>query len=643
MAEDNPLTNKEAQPLIDKLLTQLRRSEAKTTKGQDAANKKFEKAVDAIEGLSDEQKKRANTAAVLEQTGYSKQSAMILAKSSEQLDMVKDRLSSLNETLEATGQDVSTNPEIMRLEAEKKSIEEFQKFGRNLDGFEKTFVKFAGGSFEEMKKSIEEGGDLTSAGIGKSLQQNLRGDFDRVLSFFGPAVGLLQQIPFLGTILTFIGQSLKSVLVRLALAAKDRIFSKKTDKKRLKIDETNLKINQKNAKIQEQQLRTQNKAAISGQTVLGGDDQPVEEGGGDEAKGGGSFRAASVFLGVAAAIGGIAGAGLSAAAVGMGIFAKGALRFAAAIAVGGLALGVGLTGVFGSFALGEKMGAFDGMEAFGKVNMLKVLGSMLGLATLMGVLGGIVTSGIGALIMGAGALAIMALVGTLVLMGKGLGNFAESILPFENMNIPRIKGNIQEMATVAPDIKALMDASSGSFFSFGDHPLKKLADALQPYEGDMGKTTKNLKDLKGALTNFELPQTTLGQALADFFGVGAIDQLNRLGEIEIKDGLGIEMSSLGNGVTTLSKALNNLDDTKLSNLKELSTALRGMNNVELNFGTVGVQSPALTSENDNMNGQTVFNNIVSSPISQTNNTVRQSYRATGARAVPTHIHNNTMK
>ena len=567
MAEDNPLTNKEAQPLIDKLLTQLRRSEAKTTKGQDAANKKFEKAVDAIEGLSDEQKKVANTAAVLEQTGYSKESAMILAKSSEQLDMVKDRLSSLNETLEATGQDVSTNPEIMRLEAEKKSIEEFQKFGRNLDGFEKTFVKFAGGSFEEMKKSIEEGGDLTSAGIGKSLQQNLRGDFDRVLSFFGPAVGLLQQIPFLGTILTFIGQSLKSVLVRLALAAKDRIFGKKTDKKRLKIDETNLKINQKNAKIQEQQLRTQNKAAISGQTVLGGDDQPVEEGGGDEAKGGGSFRAASVFLGVAAAIGGIAGAGLSAAAVGMGIFAKGALRFAAAIAVGGLALGVGLTGVFGSFALGEKMGAFDGMEAFGKVNMLKVLGSMLGLATLMGVLGGIVTSGIGALIMGAGALAIMALVGTLVLMGKGLGNFAESILPFENMNIPRIKGNIQEMATVAPDIKALMDASSGSFFSFGDHPLKKLADALQPYEGDMGKTTKNLKDLKGALTNFELPQTTLGQALADFFGVGAIDQLNRLGEIEIKDGLGIEMSSLGNGVTTLSKALNNLDDTKLSNLK----------------------------------------------------------------------------
>ena len=643
MAEDSPLTNKEAQPLIDKLLTQLRKSEAKTTKGQDAAGKKFEKAVDAIEGLSEAQAKRANTAAVLEQTGYSKESAMILAKSSEQLDIVKDRLATLRDTLEETNQDVSTNPQIMALEKEKESIEEFQKFGKNLSEFERNVVKVFGGGFEDLKRSVQEGGDLTVAGIGNSFKENLKGDFDRVLSFFGPAVGILQQIPFLGTILTFIGQSLKSVLIRLAMAAKDRIFGKKTDKKRLKIDETNLKINQKNAKIQEQQLRTQNKAAISGQTVLGGgDDQPTEAEG-DDGKAGGSFRAASVFLGVAAAIGGVAGAGLSAAAAGMGIFAKGALKFAAALAIGGLALGVGFTGIFGAFALGDKMGAFDGMEAFGKVNMLKVLGSMLGLATLMGVLGGIVTSGIGALIMGAGALAIMALVGTLVLMGKGLGDFAEGILPFEKMNIPRIKTNIQDMATVAPEIKELMDASSGSFFSFGDHPLKKLADALRPYEGDMGNTAKNLRELKSALTRFELPKTTLGEALRDFFGVGAIDQLNRLGEIEIKDGLGVEMSSLGNGVSVLSRALNNLDSTKVGHLKELSNALGRMNKVELNFGTVGVVTPALTSENGDMSGQTVINNVVSNPISQNNTTIRQSYMATGSKAVPSHIHYNSMK
>ena len=178
MAEDSPLTNKEAQPLIDKLLTQLRKSEAKTTKGQDAAGKKFEKAVDAIEGLSEAQEKRANTAAVLEQTGYSKESAMILAKSSEQLDIVKDRLATLRDTLEETNQDVSTNPEIMRLEAEKESIEEFQKFGKNLSGFEKNVVKVFGGGFEDLKKSIQDGGDLTVAGIGNSFKENLKGDFD---------------------------------------------------------------------------------------------------------------------------------------------------------------------------------------------------------------------------------------------------------------------------------------------------------------------------------------------------------------------------------------------------------------------------------------------------------------------------------
>ena len=103
------------------------------------------------------------------------------------------------------------------------------------------------------------------------------------------------------------------------------------------------------------------------------------------------------------------------------------------------------------------------------------------------------------------------------------------------------------------------------------------------------------------------------------------------------------MSSLGNGVSALSNALNNLDSTKIGHLKELSTALGRMNKVELNFGTVGVATPALTSENGNMNGQVINNTVVSQPISQNNTTVRQSYMATGARAVPSHIHYNSMK
>ena len=103
------------------------------------------------------------------------------------------------------------------------------------------------------------------------------------------------------------------------------------------------------------------------------------------------------------------------------------------------------------------------------------------------------------------------------------------------------------------------------------------------------------------------------------------------------------MSSLGNGVSVISKALSNLDSTKVGHLKELSNALGRMNKVELNFGTVGIQSPTFTSENGDMNGQTVINNVVSNPISQNNTTIRQSYMATGSKAVPSHIHYNSMK
>ena len=39
-----------------------------------------------------------------------------------------------------TGQDVNTSAEYKRLELEKKNLEELQKFGRNLSGFEKTLL-----------------------------------------------------------------------------------------------------------------------------------------------------------------------------------------------------------------------------------------------------------------------------------------------------------------------------------------------------------------------------------------------------------------------------------------------------------------------------------------------------------------------
>ena len=61
--EDKGLTSKEANSAINKILTQLRRSQAETTKGQMDAMKTFEKNLDAVKGLSDEQTPRAKRAA----------------------------------------------------------------------------------------------------------------------------------------------------------------------------------------------------------------------------------------------------------------------------------------------------------------------------------------------------------------------------------------------------------------------------------------------------------------------------------------------------------------------------------------------------------------------------------------------------
>ena len=171
------------------------------------------------------------------------------------------------------------------------------------------------------------------------------------------------------------------------------------------------------------------------------------------------------------------------------------------------------------------MGAFEGMEAFGKVNMLKVLGSMLGLATLMGVLGAIVSTGVGALIMGVGAI-VMALIGSLVVIGKGLGEFAESILPFEQMNVPRIKQNIYNFASISSEITELMNMSGGRGIitqAFSEHPLTELANALGHYESDMSKSIENLTSLKGALKDFKLPELpeselTIGGFFRGLFG-----------------------------------------------------------------------------------------------------------------------------
>tara|TARA_Y100000816_G_scaffold292525_1_gene288345 strand:+ start:4822 stop:6795 length:1974 start_codon:yes stop_codon:yes gene_type:complete len=640
--EDKGLSAKEQQSLVTKILTELRRSTAETTKGQENARKTFEEKLDNLDGVSDELKTIGKQAGMLEQSfGFTKEAALSIAKTTDALELTKKRMEEMESIAEQTGQDVQNSAEFKRLEIEKKSLEEQQKFGRNLSSFERGFVKFAGGTFEEMKKSLQEGGNLTQRGIIGEGLSDLKGDFDKVLAFLGPVGGFLQQIPLLGTILNFIGRQMKAVLVRLVLSAKERLID---GKKQNAIDTANLKIAQKGLKTDEQMVRNQTKQSMvqgTTTTAAGSDGGDSKQ---DDNRGGASFRAASVFLLTAAATGVTAGAGLTAAAAGMSAFATSAFKFAGALAVGGLALGVGLTGIFGSFALGDKMGAFEGMQEFGKVNMLKVLGSMLGLATLMGVLGAIVTTGVGALIMGVGAIAVMALIGTLVVIGKGLGEFAEGILPFESMNVPRIKHNIQQLATISEDIDTLMSLSSGRSFMetlFTNHPLADLADALSGYEQDMSIAINNLDQLKTALTDFKIPDVppsdrTVGAFFRGIFGEDFSGELKKISGVTVTQELGNNIGKLGEGLAKMGAGLKHITDDDVRRLDSVVNSIDDLaghgkhsKGVVLNFineiapaNLTPPEGEVTTGTNNNVNVQPMVSNNVSN--------ITRKFSATGS-------------
>ena len=624
---------------MERILREFKADNKKKLDEQLKANKEFLENVDAVKGLSESDADKIKRAGMLEQSfGFTREAAIGIAETTKSLNLVTERMEQIEDFANQTGQDVQNSAEYKALELQKKSLEELQKYGKNLSGFEKTFVKFAGGTFEEMKEAIKEGGKLTQQGIFSTLGDNLSSDFDRLLTFLGPIGGFLQQIPFLGTLLTFIGDQLKSVFVRLVISAKERLID---GKRQNAIDTENLRLTKKGLRNDEKVMRNQTKQSMVQGTTTVGDDVVAGGGQDDDAKGGGSFRAASIFLGVAAASGVAAGAGLTAAAAGMSAFATSAFKFAGALAVGGLALGVGLTGIFGAFALGDKMGAFEGMQEFGKVNMLKVLGSMLGLATLMGVLGGIVTTGVGALIMGVGALAVMALIGTLVVIGKGLGEFATSILPFETMNVPRMKQNIQQLASISGDIEELMKLKGGRGFfnqAFTDHPLEELANALSHYENDMSLAIKNLTSLKGALKDFKLPELpeselTFGAFFRGLFGEDFAGELEDIAGISLTEDLGTKMGALGDGLGKIGDGLNKVTEDNVSRLERIGEVvkdLRGNNRsggIEFNFNS---PTPNLKPEDATQVPPQQINTNVSPTVSTVNqNTVRR-FNATGS-------------
>ena len=550
------------------------------------------------------------------------------------IDVLDESISEVKSTLEKNGQSLE-NAGLKQLEQQKKDLEEIREYGKTLSGFEKTFVKFAGGTFEEMKKSIEEGGDRTAAGIAKGFGNDLKGDFDKVLSFFGPVVGILQQIPFLGTILNLLKNTAVSILTRLTLGLKRQLFFEGKEDARearsVKVDVANYRLNARAERRDEirfrEEQKNKGKAGGDGSINTGGGDLEINE---KDFK----FPLLLPILTIARLFGIGIGAGLTAIGTGFVGLGAGLLAASKGLALGGLAIGAGLSAIFGAFILGSKGGAFEGMQEFTKLNLGRLIFGIGGLSALIVAIGGLsILAGPGLVAAGIGIGIVM---GSLAVMGASLGSFAENIKPFETLDTSRIVGNIKEISLISKDIGNLLRTSAGGFFSnlgimITGHPLAKLTEALQGYDTDMRQSIDNLSSLKGALADFEIPQTTMGQAIADFFGVGGVDQLENLATIEVTPGIGNEISQLATGVDLIANALGGLDSDKVDLLGDLKNNLRGMSSVNLNFNASGVATPSLTGVDTSasMNAP-VITQMVSNPT-QNNTNVRQSYSATGSK------------
>ena len=550
------------------------------------------------------------------------------------IDVLDESISEVKSTLEKNGQSLE-NAGLKQLEQQKKDLEEIREYGKTLSGFEKTFVKFAGGTFEDMKKSIEEGGDRTAVGIAKGFGNDLKGDFDKLLGFFGPAVGILQQIPLLGTILNLLKNTAISILTRLTLGLKRQLFFEGKEDARearsVKVDVANYRLNARAERRDEirfrEEQKNKGKAGASDGTVGAGGDLEVNEK---------DFKLG--FLIPILTIARLAGVGIGAGltAIGTGFIGLGAGLLAASkgLALGGLAIAAGLTAIFGAFILGSKGGAFEGMQEFTKLNLGRLIFGIGGLSALMVAIGGLtILAGPAAGIAGLGILLVMS---SIAVMGEALGSFATHIKPFETLDTSRIVGNIKEISLISKDIGNLLRTSSGGFFSnlgimITGHPLAKLTEALQGYDTDMRQSIDNLSSLKGALADFKIPQTSAGQAIADFFGVGGVDQIENLATIEVTPGIGNEISQLATGVDLIANALGSLDSDKINLLGDLKDNLRGMSSVNLNFNASGVATPPLTGVDTSasMNAP-VITQMVSNPT-QNNTNVRQSYTATGSK------------
>jgi len=579
-------------------------------------------------GASTEDEEALQNKLGLMQLGYSEDDADLRISANKMLKANQEEQKRLTDLQEEFGGLTARDSTILKqLQYDEENMINMRKFGRNLSSMEKGLMFF---SKDWVEKLLEQNRDKESA-LNKPWQglgADLRGDFDKVTAFLGPAAGALQNLPFLGTIAKFAGNLIKKQIANFIIWRRERKLDRKHQKK---VEKQNADSNKMQNKELEDNLRRDAKAFIAPQSSLtGGLNEPDvdkgEKGEGD----GGLFEAAAgaAALGATAPI--FNPATMTAfvtasalAAAGLLLLGAGVAGFIALVGLGaGAAIGALMKGFANGIASFEETGANDSLERMEKIDMVKVAAGLAALA--------------GASVLNSIAGLIDLLPGdsnVYTKLGEDAAGFANAINGSGFMDIDTEKFN----NSVDMLFGASMQSSFAGFLSWfkGDatpftdmgQDVAGFASAVKPFM-DMETDTfvDNITKIKEAMADFELPENKDG-LLKSLFGESGVDQLASLAKIKFVDPhLGSNMVALGAGVNSISAGLEDLDSSKL---KSFVKQIDDFENITLNFGASPTTAGATFDVKGGGKAENV-NNVVTQIVPTSNQMrVQKNFAATG--------------
>ena len=571
--------------------------------------------------------------------GYDEQDAQLRIAANTELVRLREQqeaLKNLQEDLGGLGARDSTVLE--QLEFDIDRMLEIQKFGRTLGNFEKRFKGFLGGPFEELLKETEKGGRLTTEGIGKEVFSNLRGDFDKITAFLGPAATALQNLPFVGTIANFLGAYVKKFFIwatqTLFLQRKAKKDGDKQFKQQYNLDKKNAKRDDKKV-IEARRKETMEKGlkpkADGSPDMRYKDAQESDEGGGGLfSAAAGAFalgKTVAVFNPATMAV--FVAASVKAAA-GLAILGAGIAAFLALVGVGvGAVIAAAMTGMALGIASFKTTGATEALKELSSddIDYGKVAGglAMLSGASLLSSIAGL-----------ADLLTGGALKQPFTNLGKDAGGFAREIRDsgFLELDLDGFTGKVAKLtgSTFLKGIAGIIDFFTGGSLST---PLTNLgkdaggfAKEVEPFMNmNIDAFETNMSRVNTAMGDFEMPEGV--GFFEGVFGTDGISKLNELAAIQFADDdLGGNLQQVGEAIGIINANLDGLDSDKFS---DFVNDIDDLKDVTLNFGAVpsaaGVGANFQSSPSGEM--APVINQINAPQVQNTNN-MRKTNVATGS-------------